>query len=133
VIDEIARLGLVRNAELMGAALRKRLDGLMSRHPIIGDVRGQGLLMAFEFMADRTTKAPLPAHLNAHQRLVDIAYEMGLIVYSRRTRDGVEGDHIMVCPPLIATEQHLNEITQTLDAALTRLAHDMAPTLSEMA
>ncbi len=133
VIDEIARLGLVRNAELMGAALRKRLDGLMARHPIIGDVRGQGLLMAFEFMADRTTKAPLPAHLNAHQRLVDIAYEMGLIVYSRRTRDGVEGDHIMVCPPLIATEQHLNEITQTLDAALTRLAHDMAPTLSEMA
>lgn len=131
VIDEIARLGLVQNADVMGAALRARLDALMARHSIIGDVRGQGLLLAFEFMADRDTKAPLPAHLNAHQRLVDIAYEMGLIVYSRRTRDGVEGDHIMVCPPLIVTDQHLDEITDTLDAALTGLVNDLA--LSEMA
>jgi len=131
VIDEIARLGLVQNAEVMGRALRARLDALMARHPIIGDVRGQGLLLAFEFMADRNTKAPLPSALNAHQRLVDIAYEMGLIVYSRRTRDGIAGDHIMVCPPLIVTDQHLDEITQTLDAALTRLVDDLA--LSEMA
>ena len=130
VIDEIARLGLVQNAEVTGAALRKRLDRLAARHPLIGDVRGQGLLLAFELMADQETKAPLPAHLNAHQRLVDIAYEMGLIVYSRRTRDGVEGDHVMVCPPLIVTEQHLDDITDTLDAALTRLADDLA--LAEM-
>ena len=130
VIDEIARLGLVQNAGAMGAALRKRLDGLAARHPVIGDVRGQGLLLAFELMADRDTKAPLPAHMNAHQKLVDIAYEMGLIVYSRRTRDGIEGDHIMVCPPLIVTEQHLDEITDTLDAALTRLVDDLA--LAEM-
>ncbi len=133
VIDEITRLGLVQNAETMGKGLRNRLDALMARHPLIGDVRGQGLLLAFEFMADHDTKAPLPAHLNAHQRLVDIAYDMGLIVYSRRTRDGVEGDHIMVCPPLIVTDAHLDEITETLDAALTRLAQDIAPALSEMA
>ena len=126
VIDEIARLGLVQNAESMGHALRRRLDGLAARHSIIGDVRGQGLLLAFEFMSDRDSKAPMPAHLNAHQRLVDLAYDRGLIVYSRRTRDGVEGDHIMVCPPMIVTEAHLDEITDTLDAALTRLAEDLA-------
>ena len=130
VIDEIARLGLVQNADVMGRALRSRLDGLMARHELIGDVRGKGLLMAFELMADRTTKAPLPSSLNAHQRLVDIAYEMGLIIYSRRTRDGVEGDHIMICPPLIVTEAHLDEISDTLDAALTRLVNDLA--LAEM-
>ncbi|WP_439563251.1 aminotransferase family protein [Roseinatronobacter sp.] len=133
VIDEIARLGLMRNAEIMGTELRKHLEGLAARHPVIGDVRGQGLLLAFELMADRDTKAPLPARLNAHQRLVDIAYEMGLIVYSRRTRNGVEGDHIMVCPPLIVSDQHLVEISDTLDAALTRLVRDIAPALSEMA
>ena len=131
VIDEIARLALVRNAEVMGTALRQRLNGLMARHPIIGDVRGQGLLLAFELMADPVTKTPLPSTLNAHQRLVDIAYEMGLIIYSRRTRDGVEGDHIMVCPPLIVTEAHLDEITDTLDTALTRLVGELA--LAEMA
>ncbi len=131
VIDEIDRLGLVQNAAEMGKALRLQLDGLMARHPIIGDVRGKGLLMAFELMADHDSKAPLPPALNAHQRLVDIAYDMGLIVYSRRTRDGVAGDHIMVCPPLIVSEAHLDEITETLDAALTRLVADLA--LAEMA
>ncbi|HHX89700.1 MAG TPA: aspartate aminotransferase family protein [Paracoccus sp.] len=127
VIDEIERLGLVANAETMGAKLRAGLERLMARHPLIGDVRGMGLLLAFEFMADRDRKTPLPAPLNVHQRFVDIAYEMGLIVYSRRTRDGIEGDHILVCPPLIVTETHLDEILQVLDAALTRLADDLAP------
>ncbi|MCC5984726.1 MAG: aspartate aminotransferase family protein [Rhodobacteraceae bacterium] len=131
VIDEIARQGLVANAAAMGAALKARLEELMARHQIIGDVRGKGLLLAFELMADRETGAPLPAHLNAHQRLVDIAHDMGLIVYSRRTRDGVAGDHIMVCPPLIVHEGHLDEITEVLDAALTRLVGDLA--LAEMA
>lgn len=126
VIDEIARQGLVANAAAMGAVLKARLEGLQARHPIIGDVRGKGLLLAFELMADPVSMAPLPAHLNAHQRLVDIAHDLGLIVYSRRTRDGVAGDHIMVCPPLIVHEGHLDEIIAGLDAALTRLVDDLA-------
>jgi adenosylmethionine-8-amino-7-oxononanoate aminotransferase len=63
----------------------------------IGDVRGKGLLMAFEMMADRDSKAPLPKVLNAHSRLVEQAYARGLILYSRRTRGGYEGDHFIVC------------------------------------
>jgi adenosylmethionine-8-amino-7-oxononanoate aminotransferase len=133
VIDEIARLGLVQNAAVMGTGLRARLEALMDRHPIVGDVRGRGLLMAFEFMADRDRRTPLPAHLNAHQRFVDIAFDMGLIVYSRRTRDGIEGDHIMVCPPLIVTETHLDEIAATLDTALARYSAEIAPALTEPA
>lgn len=126
VVEKVEREGLSEHAATMGAALLGRLQGLMAAHPIIGDVRGKGLLTAFEFMAARETKAPLPAGLNAHQRFVDIAYEIGLIVYSRRTRDGVAGDHILVCPPLILSETHLDEIVHTLDAALTRLALDLS-------
>ena len=127
VLDEIARQNLCANAETMGEALIARLHGLMQKHELIGDVRGKGLLTAFELMADRATKAPLPAHLNAHQRLVDLAYERGLIVYSRRTRDGTEGDHILVCPPLILEPAHLDEIVEGLDAALAALADEPAP------
>jgi len=129
VLDELARQDLCTNAERMGEALMARLHGLMQKHELIGDVRGKGLLTAFELMADRDAKAPLPAHLNAHQRLVDLAYERGLIVYSRRTRDGTEGDHILVCPPLILEPAHLDEIVEGLDASLTALAHDLAPAL----
>ncbi|SHL05664.1 Adenosylmethionine-8-amino-7-oxononanoate aminotransferase [Roseovarius marisflavi] len=133
VIDEIERLGLVKNSALMGDKLVTRLRGLMDRHAIIGDVRGMGLLTAFEFMADRTTKAPLPKELRAFDRFVQIAYDKGLIVYSRRTRDGVEGDHILVCPPMIVNETHLDEITEMLDAALAQFTAEIRPSLDKIA
>lgn len=118
VVNEIELLGLSKNAALMGNKLIARLNGLMEKHEVIGDVRGKGLLTAFEFMADRNSKEPLPAHLNAHQMFVDMAFARGLIVYSRRTRDGVAGDHILVCPPLIVDDNHINEIITGLDATL---------------
>lgn len=118
VLDQIEQNNLTQNAARMGEALTLRLQSLMQRYPIIGDVRGKGLLLAFEFMADRASKAPLPPALNAHARLVDIAYENGLIIYSRRTRGGISGDHFLVCPPMIVTEPQLDEIAQILDRSL---------------
>lgn len=125
VLSEIERLNLCHNAEVMGIGLKARLKGLMDRYSIIGDVRGKGLLLAFEFMADRRTKAPLPAELRAFDRFVQIAYDNGLIVYSRRTRDGTEGDHILVCPPMIVTETHLDEITCMLDLSLRQFTEEI--------
>ncbi len=126
VIDEIEAQGLCRNATVMGEKLLARLAGLMQKHEIIGDVRGKGLLCAFEFMADRDSKAPLPRRLNAYQRFVDIAYGQGLIVYSRRTRDGIEGDHILVCPPLIVNDTHLDEIVDGLETSLVQYTDEIA-------
>ncbi len=121
VLNEIKAQGLTNNAARMGDALATRLQSLMQRYSVIGDVRGKGLLLAFELMADRGTKAPLPADFNAHTRLVDIAYENGLIIYSRRTRGGLCGDHFLVCPPLIVTEPQLDEIAEILDRSLEQL------------
>jgi adenosylmethionine-8-amino-7-oxononanoate aminotransferase len=94
----------------------------MDRYPFIGDVRGKGLLLAFEMMADRDSKAPLPKALNAHSRLVELAYERGLILYSRRTRGGYEGDHFIVAPPLIITESQIDEMMAILVDALDAFA-----------
>ena len=118
VLEQIEAHDLIGNAALMGDRLADRLNGLMQRYPLIGDVRGKGLLMAFELMADRGSKAPLPTSLNAHARLVDIAYDNGLIIYSRRTRGGTSGDHFLVCPPMIVDEAQLDEITDMLDRSL---------------
>lgn len=120
VLTQIARRDLVGNAERMGVLLQERLNGLMQRYALIGDVRGKGLMCAFELMADRATKAPLNPGLHAHARLVDIAYDNGLIIYSRRTRGGTSGDHFLVCPPLITTESQLDEITDLLDRSLAQ-------------
>ncbi|MBB4304740.1 adenosylmethionine-8-amino-7-oxononanoate aminotransferase [Rhodobium orientis] len=124
VIDEIHRLDLMTNAEKMGALLKARLFGLAERYPFIGDVRGAGLLLAFELVADRATMTPLPTALNAYLRLVDIAYENGLILYSRRTRGGISGDHFLVCPPMIVTESDIDEIVGLLITSLDRFADE---------
>ncbi|MBP1875871.1 adenosylmethionine-8-amino-7-oxononanoate aminotransferase [Ensifer adhaerens] len=125
VLDEIDRLGLIDNAAAMGDALKAELVALSERFPFIGDVRGKGLLLAAEFVSDRETMKPLPRELNAHQRVVDLAYERGLIIYSRRTRGGVEGDHFLVCPPMIITREQIGEIVAILGDVLEQLAAEL--------
>lgn len=125
VIEEIEAEGLLAQTASIGAVLKARLEGLMQRHALIGDVRGKGLLLAFELVDDRDTLAPLARDLQAHSRLVDIAFEKGLVLYSRRTRDGMEGDHFLVCPPMIASEEHVEEIIEILDQSLTQFAGEI--------
>lgn len=122
VLEVIEAEGLIANAARIGALLKSRLEGLMERFPFIGDVRGKGLLLAFELVADRATMEPLPASLNAYLELVELAYAEGLIIYARRTRDGRAGDHFLVCPPMTTTAAHVEEIIDKLTAALTAFA-----------
>ncbi|WP_099867609.1 aminotransferase family protein [Pararhizobium haloflavum] len=122
VLQEIEREDLVTRAERMGSELKLQLEGLMDRFPFIGDVRGKGLLLAFELVCDRKTMRPLAKEIDAHVHLVEEAYKRGLIIYSRRTH-GTSGDHFMVCPPLIVDESHIVEIIETLEESLTALAH----------
>ena len=126
VIEEIESGGLLQNATSMGELLSNELNGLMDHFPFIGDVRGKGLLLAFELVSDRETMTPLPANLNAYEKLVNLAYERGLIIYSRRTRDGIEGDHFLVCPPMIVTPAQIDEIIEKLTASLEDLAGSLA-------
>ena len=109
------------------------LRALMDRYPFIGDVRGKGLLTAFELVSDRATLAPLPPSLDAHARLVELAYERGLIIYSRRTRGGTAGDHFLIAPPLIVTEAQIGEIMAILQDALDAFANEAGLPIAEAA
>ena len=126
VLDVLENDNLVENAALMGNVLKSRLTVLMDRYPFVGDVRGKGLLLGFELVSDRETMAPLPKALNAFNRLVDLAFERGLIIYSRRTRGGYEGDHFLICPPLIVTQAQIDEIIDMLTDSLDAMAQEMS-------
>ncbi len=122
VLEEIESQGMVSNAATMGTHLKAELTGLMARYPFIGDVRGEGLLIAFELVQDRESMTPLPKEMNAYLKLVDMAYANGLIIYSRRTRNGLEGDHFLVCPPMIITRDQIGEIMEMLVKSLDQFA-----------
>ncbi|MDX1608590.1 MAG: aspartate aminotransferase family protein [Halofilum sp. (in: g-proteobacteria)] len=125
VLDELLERDLMGNATRMGALLRDRLEALMQRHELVGDVRGKGLLMALELVADRASMEPLPPLAMAACRLTELAFERGLVLYWRRTRGGDRGDHVMVCPPLIVSEDQLDELAGALDDSLAALAAEL--------
>jgi 4-aminobutyrate aminotransferase-like enzyme len=124
VVDEILRQGMMQNAQDVGGHLKAMLTGLMDRFPFIGDVRGMGLLLALELVADRDSRTPLPADLKAFDRLTEAAYARGLIVYPRRSRGGYSGDHILIAPPMITTREQADEIVARLADALAAFAAD---------
>ncbi|MGE0501403.1 MAG: aspartate aminotransferase family protein [Rhizobiaceae bacterium] len=125
VLREVDRLKLTENAAAMGDALLAGLRGLQEKYPFIGDVRGRGLLTGIEFVADRQTMAPLPPQMNIGQKILDRAYERGLIVYSRRVTGGVAGDNMIVAPPLIVTAEQVDEIVAILGAAIGVVAGEL--------
>jgi len=124
VLQEIDRLKLTENAAARGEDLLSGLRELARRFPFIGDVRGKGLMTAIEFVADPATMALLPADVKIGQRVLDLAYERGLIVYFRRVKGGVQGDCIMVAPPLIVTREQIGEIVAILGDAIAIAARE---------
>jgi adenosylmethionine-8-amino-7-oxononanoate aminotransferase len=125
VVRETVDRDLIGNAARMGARLRERLETLAERSRIVGDVRGLGLLMAVELVADRITKRMLPRDLVAPARLCALALEEGLALYSRRTSGGAYGDWVMVTPPLIVDAGGVDELTERLEAALARFEREL--------
>lgn len=105
---------------LLGEKLRAALEGL----PCVGDIRGIGLMWGVEFVADRATKTPFPPERHFARRVADMAFEQGLILYpGRGCVDGVAGDHVMIAPPFVITEEQIDEVV-TLLAEAVRLSQE---------
>jgi adenosylmethionine-8-amino-7-oxononanoate aminotransferase len=110
---------LVENSAVMGRRLGQKLYQALSEQPYVGDIRGRGLFWAIEFVEDRHTKQPFPAGRRLAWDICQRAFRKGLIVYySQGCADGVNGDLIMLGPPLIINETQIDEIVVILQAAI---------------
>lgn len=110
---------LVENAAAMGQYLGAKLREALLEHPYVGDIRGRGLFWGIELVADRETAAPFPAKEKVARRLWQRAFELGLIIYySQGCADGINGDIIMLGPPLIINEAQIDEMVTVLNTAV---------------
>jgi len=125
VLDEIIRQELLPKALVLGEHLRKRLLEVQARSRIVGDVRGSGLLMAIELVADKASKRALPVELNAPARLTEHGLKYGVALYNRRANRGAFGDIQMITPPLIITVEQIDELAEALGRALLDLEQEM--------
>ena len=127
VQDVIRDEGLLSRVGAAGARLRERLEQRFGRHRYVGDVRGRGLLMAIELVADRETKMPFDPALRVSARIKAEAFERGLLVYpGSGTVDGRQGDHVLLAPPYIVTDAEVDVIVERLGEAVDAATADAA-------
>ncbi len=128
VVSETVDRGLIPNAAAMGDRLRQRLQEVQKGSRVMGDIRGKGLLMAIEIVGDRETKAILPAQTQAIQRIVELGMERGLLLYSRRTANGLYGEWLMVAPPLIVDAPQIDIIAGLIGETLAAFEKQLGRT-----
>lgn len=108
VIEEEAN---PEHTQVMGDYLRAGLDKLWEKYPLIGEVRGKGLMQGVEVVLDRQSKEPAPKAVN---QLFEATRERGLLI----GKGGLYSNVIRIAPPLTATKEHIDEALLILDHAL---------------
>ncbi len=116
-LDIIERDGLVENAANVGAYMQQRMREAFEDHPLVGHVRGVGLILAIEFVADKATKRPFEGADKIAPKVSQHAHAGGLIA---RPLPG--GDIIAVSPPLSITKEEVDVMIERLSAALDKTA-----------
>jgi hypothetical protein len=110
---------LLENVRRQGDKLDLALHERFGNHPHIGDIRGRGLFRGLELVSDRSTKSTFEPGLQLHKQIKKQAMEDGLMCYPMGgTIDGVHGDHILLAPPYIIDESHIEEMVEKLGLAV---------------
>jgi alanine-glyoxylate transaminase / (R)-3-amino-2-methylpropionate-pyruvate transaminase len=111
VLDVIDAEGLQENARVVGARLRAGLGRLAAARPVVGDVRGMGLMLGVELVKDRATREPAK---EATADVLEAAKEMGLLV----GRGGIDANVLRIKPPMCVTADDVDFALEVLDRAL---------------
>jgi len=117
VLDIIERDRLVENAAIQGEYLEARLGELADRLPMIGELRGKGLLWGMELVLDRPTKAPFERSLGLARWIHERGLRNGLVIY-QSGGSTVASDEIFISPPLIVTRTDIDEIVERFSRTL---------------
>ena len=113
-IEVIEEEKLLENSHTVGTYLRGKLDALKEKYPVIGDVRGMGLMQALELVKDRETKEPAP---EATVQLMERARDNGLLI----GKGGLYGNVIRLSPPLNIARADVDEAIGLLDKSLAEV------------
>lgn len=93
----------------------------LGEHPNVGEIRGRGLFLSIEFVADRNTKATFPVEVPISAMIDNAMFARGVSAYSgfgKGTADGVRGDHILFSPPLNISSAEIVELVEAVKGAV---------------
>ncbi len=108
--------GLIENAARLGEYALNRLQDMASRHPLIGDVRGKGLMIGVELVKDKDTREPIPEIRN---KFIYRAFEKGLLLL------GCGPSAVRIMPPLVITKELLDEGLAIFEGTLAEIEEEV--------
>jgi len=118
VLDHMEKHKLFDRVQPAAASLRATLARLEG-HPHVGEIRGLGLLVGIEFVADKSTRQPFPKSENIAERIRQAALDQDVLIYpTQGCVDGINGDHILLAPPFIISESECRLVAAALESAL---------------
>ncbi len=117
-LDVIEKEGLIDNAATIGAYFQKRLRSELAPHPLVGEVRGVGLVAGVELVASKAEKRPFDPENKVGRRLSRLALEDGVIVRAMR-------DTLAFSPPLVIEKSDVDEIVHCVGRGLDHLAGEL--------
>jgi adenosylmethionine-8-amino-7-oxononanoate aminotransferase len=110
---------LVEASAEKGVRLMTLLKGALEEHPAVGEIRGRGLMVGIEFVADRSTRLPFPRSAKVAETVLGAARERGVLVYmGTGNADGVDGDSILLGPPFVITDEEMQRVAEVLAEAV---------------
>ena len=119
-LDILERENITEQAAQTGAYLLEQMHAAFDAHPLVGEVRGAGMLAALEFMADKDGRRPFDPGLKVGPRVSAAAMQRGLIA-----RAMPHGDILGFAPPLVATRADVDEIVRLTKAAVDEVAEQV--------
>jgi adenosylmethionine-8-amino-7-oxononanoate aminotransferase len=106
------------NAAQQGVYLMEQLQDFYD-YPIVGDIRGKGLMIGIELVKDQATKEPFPASQGIKGILTKACLEAGVVIYpGGGTADGVNGDHFLLAPPINVTREEIDLLLERLHTGM---------------
>ncbi|NRG45157.1 aspartate aminotransferase family protein [Bacillus sp. CRN 9] len=116
VIEYLEKNKIIPEVEEKGNYLKNKLMYLQKVYPFIGDVRGRGLMIGLEFVQDPIKKEPFPRRMKLTETLISVAQENGILVYPAGAgTDGINGDAMMIAPPLTITVKEMDDLIGRLE------------------
>ena len=122
VVTALLERQLVPRAKVQGEKLMSALQTRFGQHPNVGDIRGRGLFLGVELVADRDTKAAFDPSRKIAAKIKTTAFDEGMICYPMSgTIDGQTGDHVLLAPPFIISDDQIDELVEKLSVSVEKV------------
>jgi len=120
VMEIIERENYIENGATQGKYLLNKMQSLY-KYPIVGDVRGKGLLLGIEFVKDKVTKEPFNQSLKINNKINNACMEEGLVLYPGGGSANGAGDHVLIAPPINITRVEVDLLYDKLESAIKKV------------